>query len=60
MFKIKEPIMKKKFRVYVEGKFEAIYDTIDKARECRRALQSLNYENIVISVSLDDINPYEK
>ena len=52
--------MKKKFRVYVEGKFEAIYDTIDKARECRRALQSLNYENIVISVGDDDVNPYEK
>lgn len=52
--------MKKKFRVYVEGKFEAIYDTIDKARECRRALQSLKYENIIISVSLDDVNPYKK
>lgn len=60
MFKIKEPIMKKKFRVYVEDKFEAVYDTIDKARECRRALQSLKYENIIISVSDDDVNPYEK
>lgn len=60
MFKIKEPIMKKKFRVYVEGKFEAVYDTIEKARECRRALQSLKYENIIISVGDDDVNPYEK
>tara|TARA_R100001510_G_C7656088_1_gene215715 strand:+ start:4567 stop:4725 length:159 start_codon:yes stop_codon:yes gene_type:complete len=52
--------MKKKFRVYVKGKFEAIFDTIDSARECRRALQSLKYEDIIISVTLDDINPYEK
>jgi len=47
----------RKFRVYVEDKFEAVYDTIEKARECRRALQSLKYENIVISVSKEDIDP---
>lgn len=46
--------MKKRFRVYVKGKFEAMFDTIDKARECRRALQSLKYKNIIISVLQDD------
>lgn len=60
MLEIKEPIMKKRFRVYVEGKFEAFYDTIEKARECRKALLQLKYENIVISVGADDVNPYEK
>ena len=40
----------RRFRVFVKDKFEAIYDTIDKARECRRALQSLKYENIIIKV----------
>ena len=52
--------MKKRFRVYVEGKFEAFYDTLEKARECRKALLQLKYENIVISVGDDDVNPYEK
>lgn len=46
--------MKKRFRVYVKGKFEAMFDTIDKARECRRALQSLKYKNIIISVLQED------
>lgn len=40
----------RRFRVFVKDKFEAIYDTIDKARECRRALQSLKYEDIIIRV----------
>jgi len=47
----------RKFRVYVEDRFEAIFDTIDKARECRRALQSLKYNNIVISITEEDIDP---
>ena len=62
MFEIKEPIMKnvKRFRVHVAGKFEAFYDTLEKARECRKALLQLKYENIIISVSDVDVNPYEK
>lgn len=52
--------MKNVFRVHVEDKFEAFYDTIEKARECRKALQMLNYENIVITVTDEDVNPYEK
>ena len=49
----------RKFRVYVEDRFEAIFDTIEKARECRRALQSLKYNNIVISITEEDIDPRE-
>ena len=45
----------RRFRVFVKDKFEAIYDTIDKARECRRALQSLKYENIIIKVEDQDV-----
>lgn len=45
----------RRFRVFVKDKFEAIYDTIDKARECRRALQSLKYENIIIRVEDVDV-----
>jgi hypothetical protein len=45
----------RRFRVFVKDKFEAIYDTIDKARECRRALQSLKYENIIIKVEDVDV-----
>jgi hypothetical protein len=45
----------KKFRVFVAGKFNAIFDSIEKARECRKALQSLNFENIVISVEEEDL-----
>jgi len=45
----------RRFRVFVKDKFEAIYDTIDKARECRRALQSLKYENIIIKVEDIDV-----
>ena len=45
----------RKFKVYVKDKFEAVYDTIEKARECRRALQSLKYENIVIRVTEGDV-----
>jgi hypothetical protein len=45
----------RRFRVYVKDKFEAIYDTIEKARECRRALQSLKYENIIIKVEDVDV-----
>lgn len=45
----------RRFRVFVKDKFEAIYDTIDKARECRKALQSLKYENIIIKVEDVDV-----
>lgn len=45
----------RKFKVYVKDKFEAVYDTIEKARECRRALQSLKYENIIIRVTEGDV-----
>lgn len=45
----------RRFRVFVKDKFEAIYDTIEKARECRRALQSLKYENIIIKVEDVDV-----
>lgn len=45
----------RRFRVFVKDKFEAIYDTIDKARECRRALQSLKFENIIIKVEDVDV-----
>ena len=45
----------RRFRVFVKDKFEAIYDTIDKARECRRALQSLKYEDIIIRVEDQDV-----
>jgi len=45
----------RKFKVYVKDKFEAVYDTIEKARECRRALQSLKYENIIIRVTESDV-----
>lgn len=45
----------RRFRVFVKDKFEAIYDTIDKARECRRALQSLKYEDIIIRVEDVDV-----
>ena len=45
----------RRFRVFVKDKFEAIFDTIDKARECRRALQSLKYENIIIRVEDQDV-----
>lgn len=52
--------MKKSFRVHVKDSFEAVFDTIEKARECRKALQSLKYENIVISVTTEDVDPYNK
>ena len=45
----------RRFRVFVEGKFNAIFDSIENARECRKALQSLNFENIVISVEQEDV-----
>lgn len=50
----------KRFRVHVAGKFEAFYDTIEKARECRKALLQLKYEDIVISIDDTDVNPYKK
>ena len=45
----------RRFRVFVKDRFEAIYDTIEKARECRKALQSLKYENIIIRVEDQDV-----
>ena len=50
----------RRFKVYVQDKFEAIFDTIHEARVCRKALNRLNYENIVIQVTDDDVNPYDK
>lgn len=52
--------MKNVFKVHVEGKFEAFYDTIEKARACRKALRTLDYKNIIITVTDEDVNPYEK
>lgn len=52
--------MKKYFKVHVKDSFEAVFDTIEKARACRKALRSLNYENIVITVTDKDIDPYNK
>lgn len=45
----------RRFRVFVKDKFEAFFDTIDKARECRKALQSLKYDNIIIRVEDVDL-----
>lgn len=56
MLATKEPTMKK-FRVYVKNKFDVVFDTIDKARECRKALQQLKYKNIQIIISQEDIDP---
>ena len=50
----------RKFKVYIEDKFEIAFDTIEKAREMRKILTSLDYENIHIIVSEDDVNPYNK
>ena len=47
----------RKFRVFVKDKFNAIFDTIEKARECRAALKELKYENISIIVTEEDIDP---
>ena len=49
-----------KFKVYVEDVFEIAFDTIDKAREMRKVLMELNYENIHITVEDEDVNPYNK
>ena len=46
-----------KFRVFVKDKFDVVFDTIEKARECRRALQQLKYEGIEIIVTQEDIDP---
>ena len=45
----------RKFRVYVKDKFNALFDSIEKARECRRSLQELNYKNIIIQVTEEDL-----
>ena len=45
----------KKFRVFVKDNFSAVFDTIEKARECRAALKELNYDNIIIQVSEEDL-----
>ena len=47
----------KKFRVFVKGKFDVVFDTIEKARDCRRALQQLKYEGIEIIITKEDIDP---
>jgi hypothetical protein len=47
----------RKFRVFVKDKFNAIFDTIEKARECRAALKELKYKNISIIVTEEDVDP---
>lgn len=50
-----QQVTMRKFRVFVKDRFNAIFDTIEKARECRRALKELNYKNIVIRVTEEDL-----
>ena len=40
-----------KFRVFVKDKFDVVFDTIEKARECRKALRQLKYEGIEIIIT---------
>jgi hypothetical protein len=47
----------RKFRVLVKDKFDVVFDTIEKARECRSALTQLKYEGIEIIVTQEDIDP---
>ncbi len=47
----------RQFRVFVKDKFEAIFDTIKEARDCRRALRELKYNDISIIVEEADIDP---
>ena len=46
-----------KFRVFVKDKFDVVFDTIEKARECRRALKQLKYTGIEIIITQEDIDP---
>jgi len=46
----------RKFRVLVKDKFDVVFDTIEKARECRSALTQLKYEGIEIIVTQEDID----
>ena len=46
-----------KFRVFVKGKFDVVFDTIEKARDCRKALKQLKYKGIEIIVTQEDIDP---
>ena len=46
-----------KFRVFVKDKFDVVFDTIAKARDCRRALKHLKYKGIEIMVTQEDIDP---
>ena len=46
-----------KFRVFVKDKFDVVFDTIEKARECRKALKQLKYKGIEIIVTQEDIDP---
>ena len=50
-------ITMRKFRVFVKDKFDVVFDTIEKARECRKALKQLKYEGIEIIVTKEDIDP---
>ena len=45
-----------KFRVFVKDKFDVVFDTIEKARDCRKALTQLKYTGIEIIVT-EDIDP---
>ena len=56
ILQIKTTIMNK-FRVFVKDKFDVVFDTIEKARECRKALKQLKYEGIEIIVTQEDIDP---
>jgi hypothetical protein len=53
-----------KFRVFVKDKFDVVFDnvypyvqSIEKARECRKALRQLKYEGIEIIITQEDIDP---
>ena len=46
-----------KFRVFVKDKFDVVFDTIEKARDCRKALKQLKYTGIEIIVTQEDIDP---
>lgn len=50
----------RKFRVYVKDKFDVVFDTIEKARDCRKSLQQLKYQDIQIIISDEEVNPYNK
>ena len=52
-----QQITMNKFRVFVKDKFDVVFDTIEKARECRRALHQIKYTGIEIIITQEDIDP---